>query len=81
MQIGNFEGSPSVKYMNALPWAVQKWLNRFRCRFGYLVMDSGWHKEPHIWCGSRSPQAKGKIFRERTSPGMPNDTLPPAAQK
>jgi len=34
---GNFEGekrSPVVKYRDTLCWAVQKWLNRSRCRLG-----------------------------------------------
>jgi len=39
----NFEGRRLiVKYRDAVPWAVQKQLNRSRCSW---VVDSGGHKE------------------------------------
>jgi len=42
---GNFEGEkrqPIVKYMESLPWAVRKQLNRSRCHFGCGL---GWVQE------------------------------------
>jgi len=39
VQMGNFEGQPTVKYMDCLPWAMQKQLNRSRCHFRCRV---GW---------------------------------------
>jgi len=42
---GNFEGEqgqPIVKYSDALPWGMQKWLNPSRCRLRFGI---GWVRE------------------------------------
>jgi len=52
---------------DTLASAVQKRLNRSRCRLGYRV---GWPKETYIgW--APYPHAKGKFLGKRTSPAIP----------
>jgi len=47
------KGRPTVKYRDYLPWAVEKRLNRSRCRLGYVSSSScsfikGCHTQPNI---------------------------------
>jgi len=53
MGMGNFEGgrAPTGKYRDAGPWAVQKWLNRSRCR---LRLGLRWAKVNMYYVGVHS---------------------------
>jgi len=57
------KGRPIVKYRDFLPWAVQKRLNRSRCRLGYgfgLCTRVGRRK--HVLDGARSPMRRGNYY-------------------
>jgi len=71
MGSGQFWGKrvPIVKYIDFLPWAVQK--RQDRSRFG-LVMDSSGPKETCIR-GVPDPPCEGQLLRERTCPGGPKE--------
>jgi len=62
-----WKGALIVKYRDFLPWAVQKRLNRSRCRLGCW---DGWTKEPRIQWGYRS-HAQGQFWGWRACPIMP----------
>jgi len=63
--------APIVNYRHFLLWAVQKRLNRSRCRLGCWV---GWPKEPRIRWGYRSPMGMG-TFEGKSMPDMSDDAL------
>ena len=71
---GHFEGKGMPDTPDdTLTWAVQKRLNRSRCRLGYGVR---WPKETNIyWMGSVSP-CEREIFRGNYITGKPDNTLP-----
>jgi len=59
------KGRPVVKYRDALQFAVQKRLNRSRCRW---VRDSGGSKDACIRWGP-DPPWEGAIIRGKDIPG------------
>jgi len=67
------EGGPDLKYSYNPPCFVQK--NGSTDRDAVWVMDWGGPKKACVRCGV-DPHAKGQLLRERTCPGMPDDTLP-----
>ena len=77
--VGRGKGRPVVKYTNSLPWALQKRLNRTRCRLG---LGFGWAHGTMYQMGLEVAPCEGAIFRANgTSAGMTDDTLQWAEQK
>jgi len=61
------KGRSIVKYSNCLPWAVQKRLNRSKCRLGY---GRSWPKEPWVRWKPGWARVQGKVWgRKQAGPG------------